>query len=174
MIWVWRDVLTRTNERVDVDQDEAGNAGAAADLGRALIESLRNTRHEFSRAFACINLLAALLAQGDAAQARPVAEAAWSTAAAFELQHAAAAYLALLCALEGRCRAAVKLAAYSEAIYAARQEAREQNETAATARAQSLARKALDDAAFTRLQREGAALRDAEIVAVAFDTCDAG
>ena len=76
--------------------------------------------------------------------------------------------------LSANPRAAVKLAAYSEAIYAARQEAREQNKTAATARAQSLARMALDDAAFTRLQREGAALCDAEIVAVAFDTCDAG
>ena len=100
-----------------------------------LIESLLGTRHEYSLAFACINLLAALLAQDDAAQARPVAQAAWSRAAAFELQHAAAAYLALLCALEGRHRAAVKLAAYSEAIYAARDEAREQNETEATLRA---------------------------------------
>ena len=88
-------------------------------------------------AFARINLLAALLAQDDAAQARPVAQAAWSRAAAFDLQHAAAAYPALLCALDGRHRAAVKLAAYSESIYAAREEAREQNETAATMRARA-------------------------------------
>jgi predicted ATPase len=96
----------------------AENAHAAALLGSELIESLRGTRHEYSLAFARINLLAALLAQDEAAQAVPVAQAAWSRAAAFDLQHAAAAYLALLCALQDRPRAAVKLAAYSEAIYA--------------------------------------------------------
>jgi hypothetical protein len=90
----------------------------------------------------------------------------------FDLQHAAAAYLALLCALQGRPRAAAKLAAYSEAIYAAREEAREQNETAATTRARSLARQTLDDATFTRLHGEGAVLRDAEIAAVAFAAGD--
>jgi len=150
----------------------AGNARAAALLGSELIESLLGTRHEYSLAFARINLLAALLAQDDAAQAVPVAQAAWSRAAAFDLQHAAAAYLALLCALQDRPRAAVKLAAYSEAIYAAREEAREQNETAATTRARSLARRALDDATFARLHGEGAALRDTEIAAVAFAAND--
>jgi hypothetical protein len=86
----------------------------------------------------------------------------------FDLQHAAAAYLALLCALEGRAAAAVKLAAYSEAIYASREEAREQNETAATMRARSLARDALDAATFARLHAEGSTLRDAEVEALAF------
>ena len=150
----------------------AGNARAAAVLGSELIESLLGSRHEYSLAFARINLLAALLAQDDAAEAMPVAQAAWSRAAVFDLQHAAAAYLALLCALQGRHRAAVKLAAYSEAIYAAREEAREQNETAATTRAQSLARRTLDDATFARLHAEGAGLRDAEIAAVAFGADD--
>ena len=146
----------------------AGNAAAAADLGSELVEALRGTRHEYSLAFARINLLAALLAQGKTAEARPVAEAAWSTAAVFDLQHAAAAYLALLCALEGRARAALKVAAYSEAIYAARREAREGNETAATTRAITLANGVLDDATVARLTKEGAELRDAEIAAVAF------
>ena len=146
----------------------AGDAKAAADLGAELVESLRGTRHEYSLSFARINLLAALLAQDDAARARSVAQQAWSHADAFELQHAAAAYLALLAALEGRPRAAVQLAAYSEALYATRNEAREQNETAATLRAQQLARRALDEATCARLQAEGAALRDAEIAAVAF------
>jgi len=151
----------------------AGNAGAAADLGVELIASLLGTRHEYSLAFARINLLAALLAQDDATAAMPVAQQAWSRAAVFDLQHAAGAYLALLCALRGRPRAAVRIAAYSEAIYAAREEAREQNETAATTRAQSLARRALDDATFARLHAEGTALRDAEIAAVAFAADDA-
>jgi len=129
---------------------------------------LRGTRHEYSLAFACINLVAALLAQDDAARARPVAQQAWARADAFELQHAAAAYLALLAALEGRPRAAVQLAAYSQALYTARNEAREQNETAATLRAMQLARQSLDDATVAQLQAEGATLRDAEIGAVAF------
>ncbi|HEY2188054.1 MAG TPA: winged helix-turn-helix domain-containing protein [Caldimonas sp.] len=152
----------------------ADDPRAAARLGTQLIDSLLGTRHEYSLAFARINLLAALLAQDDAEHARPVAEAAWSRAAVFDLQHAAAAYLALLCVLEGRAAAAVKLAAYSEAIYAARGEAREQNETAATARARSLARRELDDVTFARLDAEGAALRDAEVAAVAFGAGDAG
>jgi hypothetical protein len=152
----------------------AGDARAAARLGRELIESLLGSRHEYSLAFARINLLAALLAQDTAAEARPVAEAAWSRAAVFDLQHAAAAYLALLCALQGRHRAAVKLAAYSEAIYSARDEAREQNETEATLRALSLAGQALDEATLTRLRAEGAGLRDAEVAAVAFGDGDGG
>jgi predicted ATPase/DNA-binding winged helix-turn-helix (wHTH) protein len=146
----------------------AGNAEAAARLGTELVDSLDGTRHEYSLAFARINLLAALLAQDDVAAAHPVAEAAWSRAGAYDLQHAAAAYLALLCALEGRDRAAVMLGAYSEAIYAARGETREQNETAATTRAQALAREVLGEAAYERARAEGAALRDAEVAAVAF------
>jgi len=151
----------------------AGHAEAATSLGIELVESLRGTRHEYSLAFARINLLAALLAQGDAARARPVAQQAWARADAFELQHAAAAYLALLAALESRPRAAVQLAAYSQALYAARDESREQNETTATLRALQLVRHLLDDATFARLQAEGAALRDAEIDAVAFGRDDA-
>ncbi|HEY6512155.1 MAG TPA: winged helix-turn-helix domain-containing protein [Burkholderiaceae bacterium] len=151
----------------------AGHAKAAASLGAELVESLRGTRHEYSMAFARINLLAALLAQDDAQRARPVAQQAWAHADAFELQHAAAAYLALLAALEGRPRAAVQLAAYSQALYATRHEAREQNETAATLRALQLARHSLGDATFAQLQAAGAALRDAQIGAVAFARDDA-
>jgi predicted ATPase/DNA-binding winged helix-turn-helix (wHTH) protein len=146
----------------------AGDPRTAAQLGSELIASLSGTRHEYGLAFARINLLAALLAQDDVAAAHGVAEAAWANAAVFDLQHASAAYLALLCALEGRCEAAVRLAAYSEAIYAARSETRERNEAEATERARALARDALDDATIERLRSEGAALRDAEIAAVAF------
>jgi predicted ATPase/DNA-binding winged helix-turn-helix (wHTH) protein len=151
----------------------AGDPAAAARSGFELVESLLGTRHEYSLAFARINLLAALLAQDDVARARPVAQAAWAKAALFDLQHAAASYLALLCALEDRPRAAARLAGYSEAIYAARGEAREQNETDATTRAQALSRRALaDHATFTRLHTEGAALRDAEVGTVAFAIYD--
>jgi len=146
----------------------AGDAHAAARLGSELIASLVGTRQEYALAFARINVLAALLAQDDVDAARSVAPAAWANAAVFDVQHAAAAYLALFCALEGRIEAAVQLAAYSEAIYAARSETRERNETLATERARALGRRVLDDATMARLHADGAMLRDGEIAAVAF------
>jgi hypothetical protein len=146
----------------------AGHSGEAAALGAALVASLQGTRHEYGLAFARINLLAALLAQGDTRNARPVAEVAWSKAPAFELQHAAAAYLALLAALEGRPGDAVTLAAYSEALYLARNETRERNETQASERAMAIARAALDAGTLDALQAEGRRLRDAEVAATAF------
>ena len=150
----------------------SGDAQSAARSGAALVEWLRGTRHEYALAFARINLMAALLAMDDCAQARTIGQAAWEKAPAFEVQHAAAAYLALLAALECRPCAAAQLVGYSEAIYAARDEVREANETAATKRARTLAAAALGDAAFNRLCAAGAKLRDAEIGAIAFARAD--
>ena len=149
-----------------------GDAQSAARSGAALVQWLRGTRHEYALAVARINLMAALLAMNDCAQARTIGQAAWEKAPAFEVQHAAAAYFALLAALEFRPCAAAQLAGYSEAIYAARDEVREANETAATKRARTLAVAALGDAAFDRLCAAGAKLRDAEIGAIAFARAD--
>ena len=146
----------------------AGDAQSAARSGAALVEWLRGTRHEYALTFARINLMAALLATDDCAQARAVAQAAWEKAPAFDVQHAAAAYLALLAALERRPRAAAQLIGYSEAIYAARDEVREANETAATKRARTLTAAALGHAACDRLCAAGAKLRAPEIGAIAF------
>ena len=151
----------------------AGDARSAARSGTALVEWLRGTRHEYALTFARINLVAAFLAVDDCAQARPIARDAWEKAPAFDVQHAAAAYLALLAALEHRPRAAAQLVGYSEAIYAARKEVREANETAATNRVRTLAAAALGDASFDRLRSAGARLRDAEIASIAFGTTDA-
>jgi hypothetical protein len=150
----------------------AGDARGAAHSGAALVEWLRGTRHEYALAFARINLIAALLAVDDCVQARPVAHDAWKKAPAFDLQHAAAAYLALLAALERRPRAAAQLVGYSEAIYATRNEVREGNETAATNRARTLAAATLGDAVFERLCAVGAKLRDVEVAALAFAEAD--
>ena len=150
----------------------AGDARGAARSGAALVEWLRGTRHEYALTFARINLVGALLAVDDCAQARTIACEAWDKAPAFEVQHAAAAYLALLAALEGRPCAAAQLVGYSEAIYTARDEVREANETAATQRARVLATAALGDAAFDRCRAAGAKLRDADVAAVAFATAD--
>lgn len=144
----------------------------AARSGATLVEWLCGTRHEYALTFARIDLVGALLALDDCAQARTIAQAAWAKAPAFEAQHAATAYLALLAALERRPRAAARLVGYSEALYAARNEVREANETAATDRARTLAAGALGDAAFDRLCAAGAKLRDVEIEAIAFATAD--
>ena len=146
----------------------AGDAHSAARSGAALVEWLRGTRHEYALTFTRINLIAALLSLNDCEQAREIGQAAWEKAPAFDIQHAATAYLALLAALEGRFSAAAELVGYSEAIYAARKEVREANETAATNRARTLATAALGKSAFDRSYALGAKLSDAEIRAIAF------
>ena len=150
----------------------AGDAHAAVRSGTALVTALQGTRHEYSLAFARLNLGAAWLALDDCAQARSVAEAAWPQAVVFELQHCAGAYLALLAALEARPRTAARLLGYAEATYAARKEARETNEAAAMQRAHALVRAALADVDFKWLLAEGAALRDADISSLAFGSAD--
>jgi len=146
----------------------AGNAEHAARAGAELVQVLQSTRHEYGLTCARINLLAAQLALDDHASARPVAEAVWAKAPAFELQHAAAACLALGCALQDRPGAAVQLVGYSEAIYARRGEPREHNETAATQRALALAQASLTPEELTRHLAAGARLRDADVAAIAF------
>ncbi|HEU5297389.1 MAG TPA: winged helix-turn-helix domain-containing protein [Burkholderiaceae bacterium] len=150
----------------------AGDAAAAARSGAALVAWLQGTRDEYSLAFARINLCAALLALGDVAQALTVAQAMWPQAMRFELQHAAAAYLALLAALQQRPRAAARLAGYAQATYDARAEAVEANEAVAMGRARALAVAALGETAFARAQSDGATLGDADIAPVAFGDDD--
>jgi len=150
----------------------AGDAQSAVNSGAALVEWLRGTRHEYALTFARINLMAALLAVDDCAQARPIAQDAWAKAPTFDVQHATAAYLALLAALERRPCAAAQLVGYSEALYAARDEARDANETAATNRARALASTALGKAVFERWCAAGVKLRDAQIQAIAFSAAD--
>jgi predicted ATPase/DNA-binding winged helix-turn-helix (wHTH) protein len=151
----------------------AGDAAAAARSGAALVAALQGTRDEYSLAFARINLCAAHLALDDAAQALPIAQAAWPAAMRFELQHAAAAHLALLAALQSRPRAAARLAGYAQAIYAARDEAIEANEAVAIERARALAAAALGEAAFARALADGTTLLDAQIADLAFGRGDA-
>ena len=151
----------------------AGDAAAAARSGAALVATLQGTRDEYSLAFARINLCAAFLALDDATQARPLAQATWPQAVRFELQHVAAAYLALLAALEQRHHAAARFLGYSEAAYAAREEAIEANEAAAAARSRALAAAALGEAAFAQAHADGASLRDSDIAELAFGSADA-
>jgi hypothetical protein len=150
----------------------AGDVRSAAQSGCELVAALHGTRHEDQMTFARINLGAAWLALDDAAQARPVLQAAWRTAHAFELTHATAAYLALLAALEQRHKASARLQGYALAEYEARRETLERNETAALERAAMLARAAIGEAAFQREHGEGATLQMTDVAAVAFGLAD--
>jgi hypothetical protein len=151
----------------------AGDALGAAHSGAELVAALQGTRHEYSLAFARINLCAAWLALDDCVRARTVAQAAWPQAVVFELQHYAAVYLALMAALEARPRATARLLGYAEAIYAAREESCETNEATAMTRAQTLAKTSLAGAVFDRLRAEGATLGDTDVAALAFGSGDA-
>ena len=145
----------------------AGQAAQAAATGVALVASLAGGRDERDLAYARVNLSAALLALGEHEPARPHLRAGWAQAPLFDIQNLYADCLALLAALDGRFDAAARLAGYADAANA-RIGPRESNEAAAHARAVQLARAALGDAAFDRLHAEGAALRDADIEALAF------
>lgn len=141
----------------------AGDAAAAARNGAALVAALSGSRHEYSLAFARINLCAALLAQGEVAQAREVLSAAWAPAIAFDLPHVVAAYLAQLAALEQRPTAAAQLLGCAEHGYQVRAEAVEGNEAAAMACSRALAAAALGNAAFRRAHAAGKRLRGQRI-----------
>ena len=145
----------------------AGNAAQAATTGAALVAALAGGRGEKQLAFGRLNLSAALLALGQHEQARPHLRDGWAQAPLFDMQPFYADYLAQLAALEGRFEPAARLAGYADAGNA-RVSERQSNEAAAIAHAVQLARAALGDAAFDRLHAEGAALRDADIEALAF------
>ena len=146
----------------------AGNAHAAASIGRTLVNKLMLSRDEWELALTRVNLCAALLALDACTEVRPVAEAGWSQARRFELQAYWADYLALLAALEQRPAAAAKLCGYSTAAYAVKEEPREVNEAAAFDRACRLAVSAMGDIEFDRLQAQGRSLRYDDIAAIAF------
>ena len=152
---------------------EAGEVQAAVASGHALVELLRPARDEYALVIARVNLTAALLAQGDAIAARPVAEAGWAQAVGFGLQAVYADYLGLLAALEQRWTAAARLAGYAAASYALQSSVRWPNEARAFERATELTRSAIAPAEFERLLADGALLRHAQIADIAFSGVDA-
>ena len=152
-----------------------GDVEAAVRDGRALVARLAASRDERDLAFARVNLAAALLAHGDAAAAREVAQQGWPQGRRYGLQPYWADYLSLLAALEGRVRRAARLAAFADASYRTRREERGGNEAAAAARVRSLLEVALAGAGtplIERLRREGESLAEEEIAAQAFGTDD--
>jgi len=151
----------------------AHDAQAATQKGEALLAELQGGRNERARAYAQVHLAAAWMALGNLPRARMLAQAGWPQSLVFGLQPNGAEHLALLAALEARPRAAARLAGYADAAYAARNEPRQPNEATAHTNACTLARAALGDADFDRLQAEGRLLRDEQIEAIAFAMADA-
>jgi hypothetical protein len=165
------DLETSLNNLMDAEL-ASGDVDAAARTGRALIEQLSGSRNEHILAYARLNLGACHLALDEAELARPMLQAAWAKAAAFEMQPYCADYLALLAALERRPHAAARLAGYSDEGYRAKSEGRERNEAAASQRVQALAVAEIGLAAFESARAGGCALADDQIAALAFATSD--
>jgi predicted ATPase/DNA-binding winged helix-turn-helix (wHTH) protein len=146
----------------------AGNAAAAAEQGWKLVDELRDSRDAFSLLVVRINLTAALLAMDDVARAKSVAMETWRIAGHFALQGDCAAYLGLICALEGRWAAAAALVGYADRVYAQRGAQPWMSELKAHDRTVELTRAALGESAFERLARDGGRLSDEEVAVVAF------
>lgn len=163
------DTIGSLSTRVNLADTElhAGNVDAAVRQGRELVLDVVGTRHIHILDFARRNLTAALVAQGSLAEARETARLAWPLALHFEFKETLVDTLAELALREGRPVAAARLLGYSDAIYAANASVREANEAAAADRAETGARLLLGDAEFERLRREGRALLDDEVLALA-------
>ncbi|MBB3281256.1 winged helix-turn-helix domain-containing protein [Mitsuaria sp. BK037] len=149
----------------------AGDPEGAIRTGIALLAQLQPGRDEYGLAYARLNTAAAYLALGDTRSFRPLAEQGWPLAAKADLQRYWCQYLSLLAALEGRPRAAARLAGHVESGTAGLLRFGE-NEALAGARAQRLAREALGAAEFERLKQDGMLLRNADIGALAFALTD--
>jgi predicted ATPase/DNA-binding winged helix-turn-helix (wHTH) protein len=165
------DLETSLNNLMDAEL-ASGDVDAAARTGRALIEQLSGSRNEHILAYARLNLAACHLARDEAEPARPLLQAAWAKAGAFEMQPYCADYLALLAALERRPRAAAWLAGYSDEGYRAKSEGRERNEAAASERVRALAAARIGADEFESARAHGATLADGQVEALAFACAD--
>ena len=154
-------------------QAMAGDVAAAVATGTALVAQLQGSRDEDTLALCRLNLAAAHLAQNALPQARAQLLPAWPMALNFGMWWAVV-HLALLAALEGRPRAALRLAACAERRCRAQAGVHEAREAAALGRARAVAGAALGGSAaeLARLDAEGAALRDDELAALAFALTD--
>jgi predicted ATPase/DNA-binding winged helix-turn-helix (wHTH) protein len=164
-------LLTVQVNLADLDL-QAGRIDDAVRRGRELERLARGTRHLDILDFARRNLTAALVAQGAIVEARAMAQAAWPLAVQFDFKHCFADYLSELAMREHRADAAARLLGYSEAIYAAYGSPREPNEAQAAERAERTAREQLGDVEFERLLREGRALHDDSVLAIALGTIE--
>lgn len=141
----------------------AGRSAEAVSTARALAERLAGTRDRWQLCQALGNCSAGLLSQDDAQAARPVLQDWWPLARQFDMQPQWADDAALVAALEGRPKAALRLIAYADAAFAALGQPREGVDQARVDRAEQLARASLSESQVAELKAEGAALTEAEL-----------
>lgn len=163
---------SRLNRIVLVDlQLSSGDAAAAVRTGRALVAELECSRDLHNLAFVRLNLAAAHLALDEVDAADALLQAGWAQVPVFDFMAAYLAdYMALLSALRGRPEAAVRLAAYADARYAAFDDSRQANEAAAVQRALALAEAVLPAKAMKALRDEGASMSEVQAAACVFPT----
>jgi len=135
-----RDVFAALGNLADVAL-VAGDAPQAVRLGRDLLARL-DRRHQVTRAIALSNLLLALLALPDAAQARACAAQFLAASRQLDFMYLnwAAEAFALLAAQQGRWPSAARWLGYSGAVYGTEGAEREPNEARAHQQAWALLR----------------------------------
>ncbi|MBS0446127.1 MAG: winged helix-turn-helix domain-containing protein [Proteobacteria bacterium] len=143
-----------------------GRIDDAVKHGLELERRLVRGRHVQALTVNRINLVGALVAQGQLEEARKMAAAAWPLAVAFEVHPILADNLALLAASCGDWTAAATLHGYADAARAAADMKREANECRAIEGAERLARPRLGDA-YGREFAAGARLGRDEVPVVA-------
>jgi hypothetical protein len=149
----------------------AGRTAEVLAAGLPLLKQLQGTRNEMALGNCRRAVVTALLADGDLARARPLAQVGWRQDAARIPLLAHAGWpdlLALLAALEGRPRTAAKLLGWSDAGWARSGRERGPVSLAVNRRAESIASGALGDETFAQLRQEGARLRWGDVDAIAF------
>lgn len=150
-----------------------GDVAQAVQLGRELERQLEDSRLLRSLTVARSNLAIALLAAGETAQVRAVAERGWPMAASWRLQPYWAVIFAGLAAQEGRVRSAAGLLGCAHARLAALGGEPEPNEARALAEAERLARAGLEPSAFDAQREAGAAWDDERLGAAGLARADA-
>ena len=153
---------------------ENGNAREAVELGDDELMRFAGVRDDFTRLTLQGTLVLALLALEETRRARALLPEVWVIALRLRAHALISDLPALLAALEGRPRAAARLAGYADNAYAMRSTARFATDMAARDRCHALARAALGDASFDALVAQGRALRDDEVAELAFADTDQG
>lgn len=167
----WRSLVARAN--LTDSLLAADRVDEAIACGEGLLERVEGTPFLASLPALRLNLAGALLRQGQAPPARPLAEAGWAQAVDLGWQPYWADHLALLAALEGRPRTAALLLGYADAGYAAAGVAREVNEARAADEASRRAGASVGGPALQAVRERGRSLGDQDAARLAFATMDA-
>ena len=143
--------------------------GEAVDRGKVLVQQLGRRRHPLALSYARVNLIGALVYDGQADAAAEMARVAWPAAVMFDIDAVLTDHLALLAALGHRPVAAARLLGYADARYAEMKTARLIFIQRRVDQAVLLGKAELkDDAQFERLRRDSTHLTVDDVLLLAF------